>query len=756
MSSPYSLIICEKPNAARKIAQALADGEISEKKFGKVSALEVSRGGKRIVLVSAVGHLYSLVERDKGKWTYPVLETKWVPVWEGGKGAEFARPYLSVIENFSEGAGEIYNATDYDTEGAVIGYNILRFACARTDAKRMHFSTLTSRELAESFENASEHLDFPQIEAGLARHELDWLYGINLSRALTLAIKKAGRWHVLSTGRVQGPALAFLAKREREIEAFRPVPFWQIEMLSEKDGVQVKAFHEEDRFWDKARAEGIFGQVSREKVARVSSIEKKEYRELPPTPFDLTKLQTEGYRHFGFSPKRTQGIAQSLYEKALISYPRTSSQKLPDRLDLRGILVALAKQKKYSENAGLLAKRPSLIPANGEKDDPAHPAIHPTGEKPVSLTEEQGKLYDLIVRRFLAVFGEPCIREAVSLGLNVKGEIFKASGRTTVEPGWAEFYGPYAKLEESSLPELDEGDSLSVLSIDLLSKETEPPPRYNEASLIKALEKENLGTKATRAEIVETLYSRGYVREKKIVVTELGLSVVAALEGNAPRIISPDLTREFERDMEGMAEGREKRGDVLSKAKGVLVETLSKFRERELEVGQTLLNGLKIALNVKETLGKCNKCGEGNLKIIFNPKTRKKFVGCTAYPNCSQSFPLPGGLVEGTEKVCEKCGTPIIKVIRAGKRPFTMCIEPGCVTKKDWGKPKGLAEAGSEQTSPEASSEIPKIIPEDAREPAGEKPKKRRLSPRRKVLPEAVVSAGGPAEEKPPKSPPAQ
>jgi len=690
MSSRYSLIICEKPNAARKIAQALSDGEISEKKFGKVSALEISRKGKRIILVSAVGHLYSLVEKDKGKWTYPVLETKWVPVWEGGKGAEFARPYLSVIENFSEGAGDIYNATDYDTEGAVIGYNILRFACSRTDAKRMHFSTLTTGELVSSFENASEHLDFPQIEAGLARHELDWLYGINLSRALTLAIKKAGRWHILSTGRVQGPALAFLAKREREIQEFHPVPFWQIELLSEKDGIRVKALHEIDKFWDKARAEGIFGRISGEKLAVVSSIEKREYRELPPTPFDLTKLQTEGYRHFGFSPKRTQSIAQSLYEKALISYPRTSSQKLPaDKLDLRGILLALAKQKKYSEHAGSLAERPSLIPANGEKDDPAHPAIHPTGEKPVSLTEEQGKLYDLIVRRFLAVFGESCLREAVSVGLAVRGEIFKASGRTTVKPGWAEFYGPYAKLEESTLPNLGKGDLLKILSIDLLSKETEPPPRYNEASLIKALEKENLGTKATRAEIVETLYSRGYIREKKIVVTELGLSVVNALEGNAPKIISPELTREFECDMEGITEGREKGEAVLSKAKRVLVETLSKFKEKELEVGETLLSGLKIALNIKETLGKCNKCGAGNLKIIFNPKTRKKFVGCTAYPNCSQSFPLPGGLVEGTDKVCEKCGTPIIKVIRAGKRPFTMCIEPSCETKKDWGKPKG-------------------------------------------------------------------
>lgn len=693
-SSHYSLIIAEKPNAAQKIAEALADEKgVSVQKHGKVSVLELERKGEKIVVVSAVGHLYGLAEANKGKWTYPVLETTWVPVWESGKGAEFARPYLSAIQNFSEGATKVYCATDYDIEGAVIGYNVLRFACGRKDAFRMKFSTLTARELAFAFESASEHLDFLQAEAGLARHEIDWLYGINLSRALTLAIKKAGRWHVLSTGRVQGPALAVLAKREGEISAFKPVPYWLIELLSERGGRDILATHSLGKIWEKKTADGIFEKTSGEKRALVDSVDRKRYKQAVPVPFDLTKLQTEAYRHFGFAPSRTQSLAQSLYEKALISYPRTSSQKLPARLGLREILVGLSRQKKYEEIASKLASLESLRPNEGEKDDPAHPAIHPTGERPKSLADDQAKIYDLVVRRFLAVFGEPAERETVTVGISVKGEIFLAAGHTTVFPGWMDYYGPYAKFEENTLPPLERGETLPVKSISVVSKETEPPARYNEASLIKELEKENLGTKATRAEIIRTLYSRGYAKDKKIAVTELGLAVVNVLEGNAPKIISPEMTRELEGEMEKILSEKAKREQVVSKAKDILVETLEGFRKNEENVGLLLLKGLQVSQKERETLGPCPKCGAGTLKIIFNPKTRKKFVGCSNYPACANSYPLPRGLIEPTDKSCEFCKAPVIKVIRAGKRPFGMCITPNCKSKKDWGKRASPARA---------------------------------------------------------------
>lgn len=706
MPEKYSLIICEKPNAAKKVAEALADNGVNIQKHGKVSVFELVRAGRKLIVVSAVGHLYGLAEAKKGKWTYPVLETKWVPVWESNKGADFAKPYLTAIQNFSEGAEEIYSATDYDVEGAVIGYTALKFGCGRDDARRMHFSTLTAAELRAAFEGAADHMDFPQIEAGLARHEMDWLYGINLSRALTNSIKKAGRWYVLSTGRVQGPALSLLARREREITAFKPEPFWQIELLTEKDKREIKALHVEDKFWERGGAEAAYARASKAENCTVASLEKKQYGQAVPTPFDLTKLQTEAYRHFGFAPKMTQSLAQALYEKALISYPRTSSQKLPARLGLAGILASLAKQKRYSELAGKILSSREPRPNEGEKEDPAHPAIYPTGEKPRALTEQQGKLYDLIVRRFLAVFGQPAVRETVTVILDANGENFSAAGHRTVEQGWIEFYGPYAKFDEDTLPGLKEGEKLPIRSLDLLEKATEPPARYNEASLIRELEKENLGTKATRADIIQTLYTRGYAADKKIRVTELGMSVVGALEKHSPRIISPELTRELERKMDGIIGGGEKREAVIAEVKRILVEVLSAFRENEEEIGKELLAGLQVTQREREQLGLCPKCGK-MLKIIFNPKTRKKFVGCGGYPECRNAYPLPSGLIEPADKLCEHCKSPVIKVIRAGKRPFLMCLTVDCESKKDWGKKKedktpqaGTLQSGGEEKKP--------------------------------------------------------
>ncbi len=705
MPEEYSLIVCEKPNAARKIAESLAEGGVSVEKRGKVSYFEIARGGRKLIVVSAVGHLYGLVEANKGKWTYPVLDTKWAPVWESNKTADFAKPYLQVIEDLAKGASDFYNATDYDVEGAVIGFNVLRFACGAKDGRRMKFSTLTSKELVGSYEKASAHLDFPQVEAGLARHEMDWLYGINLSRALSIALKKAGRWQVLSTGRVQGPALAILAAREREIGAFKPTPFWQIELLTHKHDTPVNALHVEDKFWDRGKADAVLAKTSGAKDCSVKSLERKRYAQPVPTPFDLTKLQTEAYRHFGYAPNMTQKIAQSLYEKALISYPRTSSQKLPERLGLREILISLSKQKKYEDLAGKLASMGALKPNEGDKDDPAHPAIYPTGEKPKALTDQQARLYDLVVRRFLSVFGDPATRESVTVVFDVRGELFSAAGHSTVERGWMEYYSPYAKFDEDALPQFREGERLPVDAINLLSKETEPPARFNEASLVKKLEEENLGTKATRADIIQTLYSRGYIKEKKIVVTDLGMAVIDSLEKSAPRILSAEMTRELEGKMDGIIEGKEKREDVVARAKDFLVKVLEDFRKDEAGIGKVLLAGLQITQRERETLGPCNKCGKGVLKVVFNPRTRKRFCGCSQYPECKNAFPLPYALIEPTGKVCDKCSTPIIKVIRAGKRPFTMCLDPACPTKADWGEKKGAAGKENSEENKENGTE---------------------------------------------------
>ncbi|MBU0976862.1 MAG: hypothetical protein KKD18_00415, partial [Nanoarchaeota archaeon] len=223
----YTLIITEKPQAALKIASAL--GNARKYSDGGVSYYEVEHSGKEILVASAVGHLFNL-EYKSGQKGWPIFQLEWRPSYER-KNSAFTKKYYSLLKNLAKGAGEILVATDYDVEGEVIGWNVLRFICKRDTAKRMKYSTLTKDELIESYEKPMAELDWGQAYAGETRHILDWLYGINLSRALMSAIKTTGSFKLLSIGRVQGPALKIIVDREREIEAFKPEPFWNVHAL---------------------------------------------------------------------------------------------------------------------------------------------------------------------------------------------------------------------------------------------------------------------------------------------------------------------------------------------------------------------------------------------------------------------------------------------------------------------------------------------------------------------------------------------
>lgn len=683
-----TLIISEKPKAAEKIASALAEGSVRKGRNGKAVWFEIEIKGERVLVVPAVGHLFTLKQKGDGKWTYPVWDMEWVPSHEVSKASAFSKVYLYSFKKLSGEADKFVVATDYDSEGSVIGYNILKFVCMSENAKRMKFSTLTASELRDSYEKASPGLDFPQIEAGLARHSLDFLWGINLSRALTLAIKKASNYFkILSTGRVQGPSLRIVAKREKEIKKFVKKPYWEIDAkLRTKKNEEVVAKHKEGKIWDKKQAQDIKDRCEG-KDAVVSKTSKRKYKQNPPHPFDLTTLQTEAYGAFGFTPTQTLEVAQSLYESGLISYPRTSSQKLPARLGLKAIIQKIGQQKEYREIAEKVMKG-RMKPNEGKKDDPAHPAIFPTGDLPKKISKWEAKLYDMVVRRFLAVFGEPALRETIDVTFDISGEEFVAKGKRTLEKNWIEIYGKYVNYEEQVLPELKKGDVLEVIEILLLEKETQPPNRYNEASLVKELERLNLGTKATRAHIIKTLYDRGYIHEKKIEVTELGFAVVETLEKHCPEMLSEKLTREFEEEMEEIERGKCGKEKIIERAKKTLGKILEDFKKNEIEIGTGLQKALVKTINDSYVLGTCPKCGK-NLRIIVSRATRKRFVGCEGYRDgCRESFPLPqAGKIEHAGN-CKECGLPMIKVIRKGRRPYQMCIDPKCPSKADWGKKK--------------------------------------------------------------------
>ena len=352
------LIITEKPQAAQKIANALGNArKISE--FG-VSYYEVERLGKNILVASAVGHLFNLTYKE-GQKGWPIFDLEWQPSYHKEKSS-FTKKYLDLLKKLSRKAEEIVIATDYDIEGEVIGWNVLRFICNRKTAKRMKYSTLTAPELEKSYDNLMPELDWGNAYAGETRHILDWLYGINLSRALMSAIKKTGSFKILSIGRVQGPALKIIVDREKEISSFKPEPYWEAVALSR----EIEFLHPKSIF-----DESVLPKFKGIKEA-IAETKKTEEKLSPPVPFDLTTLQREAYRLYKMNPSETLTVAQKLYLDGLISYPRTSSQKIPNEIQPKKILKML--EKHFPEAKFATREKP----VEGKKADPAHPSIYPT------------------------------------------------------------------------------------------------------------------------------------------------------------------------------------------------------------------------------------------------------------------------------------------------------------------------------------------------------------------------------------------
>lgn len=668
-----TLIITEKPKVAERIANSIG----SPKKNSKRGAPYYEVGDT--IVAPVVGHVYSLTEKNPGKWEYPVFDIEWRPSYEVDKSSDFSKSYLQNVKELAKKCDHIINSCDYDIEGEVIGYNVIKFACnvnpSSDKVRRMKYSTLTKESISKAYGNLQK-CDMNMAEAGLARHMLDWYWGINMSRALSLSLRGVGRYATLSVGRVQGPTLKFLAVTEKKIREFKPETYWQLELVLIKDSVLFSAFHIKDKFLDKDEALRIKEKCG--KKAKIVDLKKSRIKQKPPTPFDLTTLQTEAYRCLKIDPRRTLQIAQDLYIEAYISYPRTASEQLPPDIDCRKIissLKALASVRPLAES--LLAKK-SLKPNNGKKTDPAHPAIHPTGEIPTGLDGAHKDIYELIVHRFLATFGDDAVRESVTVEFDNNGEQFIAKGITTVVRGWHELYGRFLKLEEELLPQLAIGEELDVKDINLLEKETKPPKRYTPASIIRKMEKENIGTKATRANIVDILYKRGYVTGSTIEVTELGLRVVDTLNRFCPEVVNIKLTREFEERMDDIQNGKTDSEQIISEGKATIERISAEFKSHEKEIGKSLRDSILSAQKAKDTLGGCIKC-DGNM-VMRTSKNGQQFVGCDNYPNCTFTMSLPKGKIKKAGE-CKQCGYAVLQV--SGRKPWRFCANPHCPTKKN-------------------------------------------------------------------------
>jgi len=684
----YTLVICEKPDAARRVSDALSGSSSRSEMLEGTTVFRFSRGAEEFVVCSAQGHVYGVSDPFDERAVYPIFDVEWYSSDLVDEDNASAARRISAVKKLAAGASKFVNACDFDVEGETIGFNLLRYACGGKEGAslRAKFSTLTERDLVVAFENLEPQAGQGLARAGRARHAIDFVWGVNLSRALSQSVLDSGhRYRTVSVGRVQGPTLGFLVEREKEIRVFVPVPYWKVSGVFERNGKNLTASYSQEKIERKALAERAREECLG-KEAVVAAVRKSFVQVGPPVPFNIGDLQKEAYRAFGFTPSRTLQIAERLYLGALISYPRTGSQRLPPSINYRRILQGVGKISEYSAaSAELQGGEPK--PVQGAKDDPAHPAIHPTGEKPRrALDRSEALLFDLVVRRFLAAFGPSARRELVDVSLSVGEHKFRLGGGRTIFPGWMKYYGRYAGYRDEGLPQISEGDRLKVVDVLAEEKFEQRPARYNQSSLLEKMEKERIGTKATRADIIATLVGRGYVSGESMEVTDLGLSVVEMLAKHAPSIISIELTRGIEERLDGVEKGGKGEAELLRGTVRSIAEQLVELNTNEEDVGREIDAALISTVAKSYVLGRCPVCKTGQLRVIRSKASKKRFVGCSNYSTgCRASAPLPQkGTIKMTTKTCRHCSWPVVYVM-GGRYPWRLCVNSECPGKK--GKP---------------------------------------------------------------------
>ena len=497
------------------------------------------------------------------------------------------------------------------------------------DAIRQGFATL--RDDAEMI---------PLGEAATCRSESDWLVGINGSRAMTAFYKELlGGFQVTPVGRVQTPTLAILVEREEKIRNFKARPYFEIHgTFAVAAGTYPGKWFDEDfkksddedakseRLWDRAKADEI--QTKCQGKTGTVSEERKPTTQAPPLLYDLTTLQREANGRFGFSAKRTLQLAQSLYERhKVLTYPRTDSRYLPsDNLPiakkvLAGLDEPLATHARKALANDWVKPTPRIF-NNAKVSD--HHAIIPTGASPDKLDEYEMKLYDLVARRFIAVFYPPAKFEVTKRITTIEGEKFKTDGKILREPGWLEVYGKLAAGEDDdSLVPVKEGEPAAAESIEVKELETKPPARYNEATLLSAREgagkliedeelreamsQRGLGTPATRAAIIEGLLTQEYIRRegRELAASAKGMKLITALrEIKIDALSSPELTGEWEHKLKEMEAGRFKRDAFMEEIRNLVASVIAKIKDASGHVNSETMRG-----NFHDLPTKCPRCG---------------------------------------------------------------------------------------------------------------------------------------------------
>lgn len=690
------LVICEKKIAAERIAEILSDGKAKTKSLEKHPYFEFDRDGGHWAVVGLSGHVvevdypseYNRWDRINPRELIYVEPIKRVPREYGG--------LVRALKRLGKEADQAIVATDYDREGELIGKEALDLLLEihpDLPVRRARFSSLTPKEVRAAFAKLAgfdEHL----AAAGESRQLVDLVWGAVLTRLISMYSGQRGD-DFLSVGRVQSPTLALIVDREKERRAFQPRPYWTLTatlgspphtFVAHHPGQERGEDEDEDqeeagggrRFYDEAEAQRVYDKIRGAKEAQVQDVRRSDRLERAPTPFNTTEF-LKAAASAGFGAARAMQVAETLYMRGFTSYPRTDNTVYPPTEDLEEILRGLRQAQAFAADVDYLATVRRPEPTRGKKTATDHPPIHPVeAARRDQLHDAEWKVYDLIVRRFLATLAKDAEGENLRADLAIRDEPFRASGYRTRFAGWKQLY-PFEGRSERPLPDLQAGQTVPVQSILLDRKETQPPRRFGQGTLVARMEELGLGTKSTRHETIDKLMKRDYVKGKdSLEPTPSGFAVTDALEKYAEAIAKPDMTRALEEEMELVAEGKKEVREVVEDSRRLLDEAAALVEKHREQIGSEI----RKALHQQNVLGKCPTSGHD--MVVRRGRSGKQFVACTGYPGCTQTYPLPQrGKIVPLGQACPECGAPRVRLLQARRRPWDLCVNYyGCPTNK--------------------------------------------------------------------------
>jgi DNA topoisomerase-1 len=722
------LIITEKNNSAKKIAEILSGGSAKADATYKVPFYTWTDADGDQMTVGLKGHVMGIAfPEGYSNWQetdlHDLIDAPLVP-------EPTDKNVVKAVRKLAKEADSVVIATDFDREGELIGLEALREAVdvqpkvagaeleARPPVKRARYSALTKEEIERAFSELDE-LDYDLAYAGAARQDIDLIWGATLTRAVSLASRRFGS-NFLSVGRVQSPTLALIVERELERRAHVPKPFWELfAKFAHPDG-SFEAHHATDKFWEKAEADAALAGTKSPGV--VKSVTSKRNTRKPPTPLNTTAFTTDASSRLGITPAAAMRLAEDLYMDGFISYPRTDNTVYPASLNTKELVSSLVRIPEFSAAKGLLDK--PLQATRGKKETTDHPPIYPTQAVfPNALGDgPKRRVYELVVRRFLATFSEPMITESTRADIEAGSEMYFVRGSVVVDPGYAGIY-TYARSSDDEIPKLEEGQSLELDGDPwIVDKETQPPSRISQGKLIELMEERGLGTKATRADIIQKLYDRGYVYSNPPEPSETGIAMYKAFHDYVPRMATPEMTAELEADMDRIAAGEISKDEVVGTSREMLHSTTAALEDQREEFAKQIWQGM----DEDKFIGPCKVCeeagrrrdnGEPNRLRIIDLKGGKRMYGCEGWirppevaegdppppPNpdsCPVSGPLPGRFFElwRLEERCSVCGErPRLTVKKRGPgRAWKLCLNDDCPTMVEMREKRAEREAAKE------------------------------------------------------------